>query len=75
MKWPVVLACTLVCACGRRTPPKAPSERALFRDLERQVTVKATYHQDLVIPLVSALLPKDAGGRMTLIGEVTMVIN
>ena len=41
----------------------------------QQVTVKATYHQDLVIPLVSALLPKDAGGRMTLIGEVTMVIN
>jgi hypothetical protein len=41
----------------------------------QEVTVKATYHQDLIIPLISAFLPKDAGGRMTLIGEVTMVIN
>ena len=40
-----------------------------------QVTVRATYHQDLIIPLVSALLPKDGNGRMTLIGEVTMVVN
>lgn len=41
----------------------------------QEVTVKATYHQDLIIPLISAFLPKDAGGRMTLVGEVTMVIN
>jgi Flp pilus assembly protein TadG len=41
----------------------------------QQITVKATYHQDLVIPLISALLPRDAGGRMQLVGEVTMVIN
>lgn len=41
----------------------------------QQLTVKATYHQDLIIPLVAAFLPKDAGGRMTLVGEVTMVIN
>ena len=40
-----------------------------------QVTVKATYHQDLVIPLIGELLPQDAGGRLTLIGEVTMVLN
>ena len=40
-----------------------------------QVTVRATYHQDLVIPLIAALLPKDAGGRMQLVGEVTMVLN
>jgi Flp pilus assembly protein TadG len=39
------------------------------------VTVRATYHQDLIIPMISALLPKDAGGRLALIGEVTMVIN
>lgn len=41
----------------------------------QQVTVKATYHQDLIIPLIAALLPKDASGRMQLTGEVTMVLN
>jgi Flp pilus assembly protein TadG len=41
----------------------------------QQVTVQATYHQDLVVPLVSNFLPKDAGGRLTLTGVVTMVIN
>jgi Flp pilus assembly protein TadG len=41
----------------------------------QELTVKATYHQDLIIPLISGLLPKDAGGRLPLTGEVTMVIN
>jgi Flp pilus assembly protein TadG len=41
----------------------------------QQLTVRATYHQDLIIPLISALLPKDAGGRLALTGEVTMVVN
>jgi Flp pilus assembly protein TadG len=41
----------------------------------QQVTVKATYHQDLVIPLVGELLPQDSGGRLRLTGEVTMVLN
>jgi Flp pilus assembly protein TadG len=41
----------------------------------QQITVRATYHQDLIVPLISAFLPKDSNGRMTLIGEVTMVIN
>jgi Flp pilus assembly protein TadG len=40
-----------------------------------RVTVNATYHQDLVIPLISIFLPKDANGRMGLGGVVTMVIN
>jgi Flp pilus assembly protein TadG len=40
-----------------------------------QITVRATYHQDLIVPLISALLPKDAGGRLRLMGEVTMVLN
>ena len=40
-----------------------------------RVTVNAVYHQDLVIPLISALLPKDTNGRMSLGGTVTMVIN
>jgi Flp pilus assembly protein TadG len=40
-----------------------------------RITVNATYHQDLIIPLISALLPKDTNGRMGLGGTVTMVIN
>ena len=40
-----------------------------------RITVTATYHQDLIIPLISALLPRDANGRMGLGGTVTMVIN
>ena len=40
-----------------------------------RITVNATYHQDLVIPLISALLPKDGNGRMSLGGTITMVIN
>ena len=41
----------------------------------QRIAVSATYHQDLIIPLISAFLPKDAGGRMQLAGVVTMVIN
>lgn len=41
----------------------------------QQVTVRAAYHEDLIVPLISSFLPKDAGGRMVLTGEVTMVIN
>jgi hypothetical protein len=40
-----------------------------------QVTVQATYHQDLVIPLVNNFLPKDANGRSGLMSQVTMVLN
>jgi hypothetical protein len=41
----------------------------------QQITIRATYHQDLVVPLISNFLPKDAGGRLGLAGEVTMVVN
>lgn len=41
----------------------------------QELTVRAAYHQDLIIPLISTFLPKDGGGRMVLSGEVTMVIN
>jgi Flp pilus assembly protein TadG len=41
----------------------------------QKVTVRLTYHQDLIIPLISSLLPQDAGGRLAVPGEVTMVIN
>ena len=40
-----------------------------------QITVTETYHQDLIIPLIANLLPTDAGGRLRLSGQVTMVIN
>ena len=40
-----------------------------------RVTVKATYHQDLVVPIINQLLPHDAGGRLELGSAVTMVIN
>ncbi len=39
------------------------------------ITVHATYHQDLIIPMIAALLPRDSDGRLALPGEVTMVIN
>ena len=40
----------------------------------QRITVRMTYHQDLVVPLIPQFLPKDAGGRLGL-GEVTMVVN
>jgi Flp pilus assembly protein TadG len=40
-----------------------------------RVTVRVTYHQDLLLPLIGNFLPKDANGRLPLSGEVTMVIN
>jgi Flp pilus assembly protein TadG len=41
----------------------------------QRITVSATYHEDLIVPLISTFLPKDGGGRLSLQGIVTMVIN
>lgn len=41
----------------------------------QQVTVRALYHQDLIIPLIAQLLPRDANGRLGLTSEITMVVN
>jgi Flp pilus assembly protein TadG len=41
----------------------------------QQITVHALYHQDLIIPMIAQLLPKDSGGRLALTSEVTMVVN
>lgn len=41
----------------------------------QRITVTARYHQDLIVPIVSNFLPRDAGGRLVLTGEVTMVVN
>jgi Flp pilus assembly protein TadG len=39
------------------------------------VTIRLTYHLDLMIPLISSFMPKDSGGRLPMTSEVTMVIN
>lgn len=39
------------------------------------ITVRATYHQDLIIPMIAALLPQDGNGRLALPCEATMVVN
>jgi hypothetical protein len=41
----------------------------------QRVTVSAMYHEDLVVPIISSFLPKDAGGRLSLSGVSTMVVN
>jgi Flp pilus assembly protein TadG len=40
-----------------------------------RVSVAGSYHMDIMVPLIGALLPKDANGRFVVPGEVTMVIN
>jgi Flp pilus assembly protein TadG len=39
------------------------------------VRVRMTYHLDLLVPFISAALPHDANGRMTLTSDVSMVVN
>ena len=41
----------------------------------QQITVRAQYHQDLIIPLIAQMMPKDANGRLGLTSEITMVVN
>jgi Flp pilus assembly protein TadG len=41
----------------------------------QRISVSTTYHQDLVVPLISNFLPKDAGGRLSLSSVSTMVVN
>lgn len=40
-----------------------------------QVTVRAVYHLDILLPIIGSFLPKDGGGRLQLTGETTMVVN
>jgi len=40
-----------------------------------RITVRATYHLDLIIPLIGNFLVKDSGGRLALSSETTMSIN
>lgn len=41
----------------------------------QELTVRTTYHQDLVVPIIPLFLPRDGNGRFTVVAEVTMVIN
>jgi Flp pilus assembly protein TadG len=41
----------------------------------QHVGVRVGYHLDLLIPLIAQLMPRDANGRMTVEGQVTMVVN
>jgi hypothetical protein len=41
----------------------------------QNVTVRMTYHLDLIVPLIAAVLPKDGSGRLPMGAEVTMAIN
>ena len=41
----------------------------------QNVEVRLTYHLDLIIPIVNAILPHDSNGRLPLTAEVTMVVN
>ena len=43
--------------------------------LGQQLTVDVNFHQDLIVPLIAQLLPRDSGGRLVLHGQTTMVIN
>lgn len=40
-----------------------------------RMTISATYHQDVIVPIVSTFIPKDAGGRLSVPAEVTVTIN
>jgi Flp pilus assembly protein TadG len=40
-----------------------------------RMTITATYHQDVIVPIVSAFIPKDSGGRLSVPAEVTVMIN
>jgi Flp pilus assembly protein TadG len=40
-----------------------------------RITVRATYRQDLFLPVITAFLPLDANGRLALTGVSTMVVN
>ena len=38
------------------------------------IRVQLTYHLDLIVPLIAAVLPHDANGRMTISADVTMAV-
>jgi Flp pilus assembly protein TadG len=40
-----------------------------------QMSISLTYHLDLIIPMISGILPHDVNGRLPLGAQVTMVVN
>jgi Flp pilus assembly protein TadG len=41
----------------------------------QRVSVSMTYHLDLLIPFIGAILPHDANGRLPLTAQVSMLVN
>jgi Flp pilus assembly protein TadG len=41
----------------------------------QNVRIQMTYHLDLIIPFIGAILPHDANGRLPMTADVTMVVN
>lgn len=41
----------------------------------QRVSVSMTYHLDLIIPFIGAILPRDANGRLGLTAQVSMLVN
>ncbi|HEY3335401.1 MAG TPA: TadE family protein [Candidatus Limnocylindrales bacterium] len=40
-----------------------------------RISIAASYHMDIIVPLIGTLLPKDSNGRFVIPASVTMVIN
>ncbi len=40
-----------------------------------RMTMRATYHLDVVVPIISSLIPRDSGGRVSIPAQVTVVLN
>jgi len=39
------------------------------------MTMRATYHLDVVVPIISNLIPRDSGGRVSIPAQVTVSLN
>ncbi len=40
-----------------------------------RMTMRATYHLDVVVPIISSLIPRDSGGRVSIPAQVTVSLN
>lgn len=63
--------------CDATPPTPVPAGCGVVNDQRtgQYVRIQMTYHLDLFIPFISAVLPKDAGGRLPLTADTTMVVN
>jgi len=40
-----------------------------------RMTMRATYHLDVIVPIISSLIPRDSGGRVSIPAQVTVSLN